>query len=229
MVVQIERKEARMPILSYQSLSAVLGWDGEATPTDSQIEQVLEMVRPAPSAQDRCRLDAIDAVRIIAKCVPRTEAPGMTKKQLIHLVTCLKRTRVAMKQLPPAWFDRLAPPKDVLHDLDRVCLNAESLEAKIVVTRGGGAKCRRADALRKLLAADYASGLLRKWGSAPLTLTKGGRWIELANRLFFIATGRHGNCERACATHLKQLRRDRAKQVLRMRPAEICVEYPLSA
>ena len=178
-----------MPYIRYESFSAALGWDGEATPTDTQIEQILEIARPSPSTLRRCRLAAIDAVRLVAKCAPRTEALGKTKKQLINLLTCLKRTRVAAKQLPPGWFDDLEP-KDFLHDLDRIYRNAELLESKIVVTRGGGAKAKRADAFRKRLAAEHAFDLLNDYGCGPgPSLTKGGAWFELANFLFLCCDG----------------------------------------
>jgi hypothetical protein len=167
--------------------------------TEEQIEQLLALARPAPEHRGRCRLDAIEAVRMVADGDPDTRTARDRRREHIERAKKLAAARDVVLG------DPFANRESIARELDWHSRWHAAEAARIRVGRSGGPN--RADYIRKKLAACLAHDLLDVHGHAP-TMTKGGRYLTLTALIFRLATGRAANVERPCAVVLDENRAD---------------------
>ena len=134
----------------FDSLSRAMGWEGDAKPTDAELERVLKVARPLKVYRDQCRRDAIDSVRMIARM--DTSRPSDVKKQLSNVAIAIRRALIAIINLPDHLRYRLSSG-EFLCEADRVIEKSQVLAAEIIVKRTGNAQSNVA---KKKLAAELA-------------------------------------------------------------------------
>ena len=114
-----------------------------------------------------------------------TMPPSRARKAFERIAKDEKRLKASLEKLPPRARRLVGLEVKGLDDAERY------------VKKETG----RTAANRKRLAAEVAHDLILDYGSVVPTLTKDEPYIELANLLYFVATGKKGDLKKHCGQH----------------------------
>ncbi len=175
------------------------------------VAEIIKLIRPDPGCEARCREKIGESIILIEKTDKDKEwlpevAEGNAKAQMKELHSALERVKLLVSQLNFRARNSLfhdGPRYDyqeLNEDLDRhFGVNAADFARMLALLIEGTEKWARdprspKDAPRrrpsKIVAADAAYRLIAEFASRPPTLTKRGRFFQVASMLLEAATGK---------------------------------------
>ena len=208
-------RELKMRVLDASFSSALLrelsGADLAAPVRPDLIKELLDLIQPSPAREGECRemLDKrIAAVRKIHGSSLDAFSPSAMKVELSQFHRALKKANDLLSRLNPVArsliFDTLVfddslenthTPEYEDFSNDLASLVAETKTSFAEVRGRDGRPFRNS----RLLAATSARSLIVKFSSFRPTLTKDGRFLQVASKLYEAATGeREADLTRYC-------------------------------
>jgi hypothetical protein len=181
-------------------------------PSEENIHRIVELANPNPDYRQQCRNSVIGALWSIKNF--NVTLPAAAKKRLERVADKLRKARIAVDQLPYVTRRSLNITDEFRSDLGRIEQESESQARRMRPRSSGGLIV---DGMRMLFAAERAFDLLNDYGGGPPRLTRGGRYFNLTDLLFRVATGRRiarsddergSDAERACIEFFKRLEQD---------------------
>jgi hypothetical protein len=161
--------------------------------------KLLEQIRARPDCEATCRRETGKMIATIKSTqeVGDVDPSTATKAELEKFRYALKKVSGAASQLSPVTRGLLF--NDLEHEffsdeLESLITNVDTT-LSLIQARTQGSKPQR---ISKMVAAAFASSLIEKYSSFPLTLTKGGRYFRLAGLLYEVATGQRADLTRYC-------------------------------